>query len=33
VNATDPDKMKELEKLVEACDQADLIVFGIQEMI
>lgn len=33
VNATDPDKLHELSKAIEACEGADLIIFGIQEMI
>lgn len=33
VNATDPDKMTNLDKMVAACDGADLVVFGVQEMI
>jgi hypothetical protein len=33
VNATDPDKFKELHKLAEACEGADLVIFGVQEMI
>jgi hypothetical protein len=33
VNATDPEKLKGLEMIIEQCDDSDLIVFGIQEMI
>lgn len=30
VNATSPDKLLELEKIVKACEGADLVIFGIQ---
>lgn len=33
LNATDPDRLKQLQTVVEACDGADLVVFGFQEMI
>lgn len=33
VNATGPDKLKELQKVAEYCKGADLVVFGVQEMI
>ena len=33
VNATDPDKLKGLAKLIEVCEGADLVIMGIQEMI
>ena len=33
VNATDPNKLKELAKVLETCAGADLVVFGVQEMI
>jgi hypothetical protein len=33
VNATDPDKMKQLSRIVDMCEGADLVIFGVQEMI
>lgn len=33
VNATSPEKMKELSKIIDRCEGADLIIFGVQEMI
>ena len=33
VNATDPDKLRQLEKVMDACEGADLIIIGVQEMI
>jgi phosphatidylinositol-bisphosphatase len=33
VNATDPEKMTQLDKIIAACEGADLVIFGAQEMI
>ena len=33
VNATPPEKLYDLQKLLDACSGSDLVVFGIQEMI
>jgi hypothetical protein len=33
VNATNPDSMAQLDRMVAACEGADLVVFGLQEMI
>lgn len=33
VNATNPDKLKGLSQALDVCEGADLVIFGIQEMI